>query len=254
MTVTAEMVEAAQNAVKHVRYGLLDSEMRAVLTAALSVEQTQPGVRVKKLEWDAFGRAETIIGQYDVACIAQGGVFGLILPGDRDNTFPFSKEGSEGECRSAAQSDYEQRIRSALVDVPAVEQEPVAWTSPGQLREIERGTNGIVTKHGDEFMCIPLYASPVRSAIAPAPAEETWRPIDTAPRDGSAVDLWGVNHLHPAKTGRRATNVTWGPLRDWMGNERNDWQHGHGEDFEPTHWRPLPASPSLAASEGSTDA
>ena len=70
-----------------------------------------------------------------------------------------------------------------------------------------------------------------------------WLPIETAPRDGTAVDLWGVNHLHYAKTGRRATNVTWGPIRDWMGKERVDWQHGHGEDFEPTHWMPLPMPP-----------
>lgn len=70
-----------------------------------------------------------------------------------------------------------------------------------------------------------------------------WMPIETVPKDGTAVDLWGVNHLHPAKTGRRAADVTWGRVRDWMGNERDDWQHGQGEDFEPTHWMHLPTPP-----------
>ena len=71
-----------------------------------------------------------------------------------------------------------------------------------------------------------------------------WQPIDTAPRDGTAVDLWGINHLTWDKRGTRRVNVSWGPVRDWMGGERDDWQHGLGEDFEPTHWMPLPAPPS----------
>ena len=82
---------------------------------------------------------------------------------------------------------------------------------------------------------------------------DLWQPIETAPKDGTPVDLWGVNHLHYAKTGRRATNVTWGRVRDWMGNERDDWQHGHGEDFEPTHWMPLPSPPRALQQKGSSN-
>ena len=71
-----------------------------------------------------------------------------------------------------------------------------------------------------------------------------WRDISTAPKDGTLVDLWCINHLRWDKAGQRVTSVSWGAVSDWMGNERQDWQHGHGEDFEPTHWMPLPAPPA----------
>lgn len=53
--------------------------------------------------------------------------------------------------RDFAVSDF------ALAHAPPQPANTVLWTSPGQLREIERGGNGTVTKHGDEFMCVPLY-------------------------------------------------------------------------------------------------
>ena len=71
----------------------------------------------------------------------------------------------------------------------------------------------------------------------------SWQPIETAPKDGRKVDLWCINHLHYAKAGQRVCNVDWGTVTDWMGNERDDWRHGHGEDLEPTHWMPLPEAP-----------
>ena len=74
-----------------------------------------------------------------------------------------------------------------------------------------------------------------------------WQPIETAPRDGTMVDLWGINHLSYDKHSSRKVNVKFGPVRDWMGIERDDWQHGRGEDYEPTHWMPIPASPKGVA-------
>lgn len=70
-----------------------------------------------------------------------------------------------------------------------------------------------------------------------------WQPIETAPRDGTRIDLWGRNLLHYAKRGERIVNVDWGTVRDWMGCEREDWRHGRGEGFRPTHWMPIPAPP-----------
>lgn len=72
-----------------------------------------------------------------------------------------------------------------------------------------------------------------------------WQPIETAPKDGTPVDLWGVNHLHYAKRGERLTNVKFGTVTDWLGNEREDWETGRGEDFEPTHWMSLPEPPAM---------
>ena len=71
-----------------------------------------------------------------------------------------------------------------------------------------------------------------------------WQPIETAPRDGTKVDIWGINHLHYATPGQRIVNVAWEPVSDWMGNEREDWQTGRGDYFEPTHWMPLPDPPA----------
>ena len=70
-----------------------------------------------------------------------------------------------------------------------------------------------------------------------------WRPIETEPKDGTMVDLWGINHLSYDKHSSRKVNVKCGPVRDWMGRERDDWQHGRGEDYEPTHWMPIHAPP-----------
>lgn len=74
-----------------------------------------------------------------------------------------------------------------------------------------------------------------------------WSPIFTAPKDGTLVDLWGINHLRHGKPGERIVNVRWGAVTNWMGQERDDWQHGRGEDFEPTHWMPLPTPPQGGA-------
>lgn len=71
-----------------------------------------------------------------------------------------------------------------------------------------------------------------------------WLPIHSAPKNGTKIDLWGVEHLSYGKRGSRITNVSWGPVTDLLGRERDDWQHGRGGDFEPTHWMPVPAAPS----------
>ena len=71
----------------------------------------------------------------------------------------------------------------------------------------------------------------------------TWQPIETAPKDGTRVDLWGRNLLHFQKRGERNVNVAWGPVTDWFGGKRDDWQHGRGEGYQPTHWMPIPPPP-----------
>lgn len=68
---------------------------------------------IKPLEWDG-DKANTIVGEYSVELIAQGGVYGMILPGWQDATFPHSVEGSEAECKAAAQADFNARIVSCL--------------------------------------------------------------------------------------------------------------------------------------------
>lgn len=109
--------------------------------------------------------------------------------------------------------------------------------------EVQSGKSGFyVSNEKTDKYDLPVY-------VAAPSAPDGWCPIASAPKDGSKVDLWGINNLHYAKEGKRVVNVAWGPVRDWMGTERDDWQHGFGEDFEPTHWMPLPTPPALGGAD-----
>lgn len=71
-----------------------------------------------------------------------------------------------------------------------------------------------------------------------------WQPIETAPRDGTDVDLWDQNG--------RQTECRWmiPQAKEYSRRFVAEWCYYHvewGEWVElgghPTHWMPLPASP-----------
>lgn len=62
-----------------------------------------------------------------------------------------------------------------------------------------------------------------------------WQLIETAPKDGTEVDVWG-------EYGRN-TNVIYrdGKWKEWLNVFGTE---GYYElDYEPTHWQPLPEPP-----------
>lgn len=59
----------------------------------------------------------------------------------------------------------------------------------------------------------------------------TWRPIETAPRDGTRI------LLHRAGQGRWSTFVG-----AWSDHDRF-WHDANSLFRDPTHWMPLPAAP-----------
>lgn len=66
-----------------------------------------------------------------------------------------------------------------------------------------------------------------------------WLPIESAPKDGTKIDVWHVNE--------RVTDVYWSEIQDaWC----FDGFFGPEEPTPisslpaPTHWQPLPAPPS----------
>ena len=74
---------------------------------------------------------------------------------------------------------------------------------------------------------------------------DSWRPIETAPKDGTLVDLWLQG---PRNQGSRAADC-WFYRGQW-------WQNFGGDgpstpqiytDDQPTYWMPLPAAPVEAS-------
>lgn len=80
---------------------------------------------------------------------------------------------------------------------------------------------------------------------------DTWQPIETAPKDGTMIDLWS--------NGRRVTDSFWGKPDHSCGEMGeycdSDW-HGAGPGWvdtmfgefleeKPTHWMPRPKAPPI---------
>lgn len=65
-----------------------------------------------------------------------------------------------------------------------------------------------------------------------SPAYE-WRPIDTAPRDGTPVMLSDGVQVLPAKLSR------------WGGESKSRWEvlGEDRDDFRPAYWHPFPQAP-----------
>lgn len=76
------------------------------------------------------------------------------------------------------------------------------------------------------------------SQPASSQARSDWQPIETAPRDGTAVDLWWVN--------RRLTDCRWSSVEYSTGVPWGWMNAIHGRIIRATHWMPLPAPPALS--------
>jgi hypothetical protein len=92
--------------------------------------------------------------------------------------------------------------------------------------------------HGDKraLCCLPCAVS----ALSTRPLLEGWRPIETAPKDGTRILTAGC------KYGPAVRVLSWGSgryNRSTKGYEP-DWIDGPTYGFAPTHWMPLPASPT----------
>jgi len=72
---------------------------------------------------------------------------------------------------------------------------------------------------------------------------DEWRPIETAPRDGSNVIVFEP-FSDPVVAFFSQMN------RKWLGPRDS---YGDAEVMQPTHWRPLPQPPALAAALGNSN-
>lgn len=64
-----------------------------------------------------------------------------------------------------------------------------------------------------------------------------WQSIESAPKDGTEVLLWGRCHLRGSFYGADA-NV------GWFEDASNDWR-ARDLPIKPTHWMPLPEPPGI---------
>jgi hypothetical protein len=69
-----------------------------------------------------------------------------------------------------------------------------------------------------------------------------WQPIETAPKDGTIVDLWGPKF--------NRDGIWNGECRYASCRWSNGWQNAYwcplDKKSQPTHWMPLPAAPQRA--------
>lgn len=107
---------------------------------------------------------------------------------------------------------------------------PVPWDKicvkdQTKLREIARAAIDALTA-----------ISPITTGVS-----EAWQPIETAPKDGTKIDVW-------TRDGERWPEV-------WWSVKKSDWMHWWLGDFDSmgetrlgerlTHWRPLPEPPAM---------
>jgi hypothetical protein len=137
-------------------------------------------------------------------------------------------EAGEGAVADVVQ--YRHRMRSSG--------EWSEWITEGPLHHIARQK---AINRPDLYEVRELYPAP---PAARRGCGDAWLPIESAPRDGTSLLLWGVLGAGPA----RAMAGTWldYDLLGWV---------AEGEMVNPTHWQPLPAPPALqpAATPGSND-
>ncbi len=68
-----------------------------------------------------------------------------------------------------------------------------------------------------------------------------WRPIETAPKDGTLILC-----LYPDRHGQDQLSLRYWAVGDWPSSGRTEgWsdQHRQLRKTEPTHWLPLPPAP-----------
>lgn len=152
--------------------GALAEALMPFLTAALSAEQTQP-VAVKALEWlgprDAHDGEEAFDAYSSVGHYVATGK-GWFITGQTGWNISDSP-------KAAAQADYETRIRSALVDVPA---EPVAigYVSSVELHLLKQSATVVDLFSKPEpgpIEFIPVFTSPPVSREGEDTAEVLYR-------------------------------------------------------------------------------
>lgn len=78
-----------------------------------------------------------------------------------------------------------------------------------------------------------------------------WQPIETAPKDGTKVDLWCERtHCHGGIDHVRKCDASWGEISDQISGVIYECWRGIGETYSknrPTHWMLIPTAPEATS-------
>ncbi len=131
---------------------------------------------------------------------------------------------------------------------PAVPQAQQAQEPVGVVDECDDGLfvdletkNGVMVRRGDL-----VYTHP-----APKQAEPSWQPIETAPKDGTVIDLWHEEFGRWASCNWGLPDHTCGEMGSLCDSDVHSMDEGWVTDLneitfpasEYTHWMPLPKPP-----------
>lgn len=126
------------------------------------------------------------------------------------------------------------------------------------LKYLEQNTRFDVPRIRELFEFAKTQAVAALAIPSPGKAEvERWQPIETAPKDGTVIDLWADQ--------RRVTSCYWGlpahccgEMGSYCDSEWHDLKDGWVDDMNeplgeyrgnPTHWMPLPDAPGAIQQE-----
>lgn len=236
MTIPDEAVQAAvdaygEEAKKEINY--FPVMMRAALTAALPF---LTGVKVKALTWRSeppYHMARTKFGGF--YCIEAIWNENKFVHAKLDGSFSSGKIFPNlEEAKSSAQADYSARILSAIEVAPSPRAQALEEAAKLLEREADE-LDGLVDSVSHHLRS---KAKTIR-ALSSKLVADGWLPIETAPKDGTAVDLWCKHVLHGST---RAADAKFNG-REWL---IGDCSERLNPDWIPTHWRTLPASPGAS--------
>lgn len=110
----------------------------------------------------------------------------------------------------------------------------------------------------DESGAVDMFADKIDALLRDLPASDPgWRAIASAPKDGTAVLLFGIHDHHPI-TAQRGVQVGdwWQCIAQWdIWRKPARWvfaKDGDGMWSEPIAWQPLPAPPSSTGADETT--
>ncbi len=132
---------------------------------------------------------------------------------------------------------------------PSLDSSPEILARSEAQKEIERLTKELARVDVLLAESDALIGASITARVK-AEQERAWQPIETAPKDGTEILVWGVTFLEPGAhkaywSDNRYNEPT--PQMAWCIANSQDRDYNTADEVRsPTHWMPLPAPPQDA--------